>query len=754
MGTGFLNVLWLIPLIALGYIGWMNLLPLGGTETYFLDVGGNDTSGKVVITEPFDRISSNEDMNGISFRNLEKNLVYFELESRMLGDADTISVKVRFRDEFPEDGKFILGAKDKEEWSYNWKEIYAPFYKQLAGLLSVTENIDAKVYATGNVSSAKFANVDDFLQNPPPGSVIATNDKGLSINQRLSQEESGKIDTSEFLIRDIFPTLPVADTDQNSYLETDTSLRGSHEFYFFSDGGTLELEVAKRDINWYEGEDALNVAICSIDGTTKVMTTIPDDGNSTKNKNLGPSQYQTLKANNLERGVYHLVLKPMGKGSDFVITHLGLNQSKLVIPGKVFLAGNLYLGGKLEPMVVWCYLFNNGEIKFSTTHKSALQNVTISSGGYNQTVKIDSLNTEVSTGMLKVGIYKITSEKGDLLIKVPSGYCAFTENSLFAPVSTSTLEGGGTLLINNTLRGGHTLWTYVTNAPLEMTITKQDLNWYDGPDKLVIEVYSLNSELKGSAIIPDDGNESKTKNLGPLQHESLKIEGLEPGAYKLELKGGSDLLIRGIEINQAKLVVDSAIYLTGMNPAYFEDGLAFDPVRLYTKNFTTGQVKFRTWHNPGLQQISIQGNGFETEVDISKVQTDFSISLELGDYQLSIPSQDVLISSEGYFSFTPDSFFLPQRCKVIDLKYDLAWLRESTDYLIVNYRDYITPVEDNGWYVAEATWNKEDLFIEDDKLSFCFNVPHLSITEESMRVIPIDWIEINVKILPIYKRLK
>jgi hypothetical protein len=53
-----------------------------------------------------------------------------------------------------------------------------------------------------------------------------------------------------------------------------------------------------------------------------------------------------------------------------------------------------------------------------------------------------------------------------------------------------------------------------------------------------------------------------------------------------------------------------------------------------------------------------------------------------------------------------------------------------------------------------VTWNKEDLFIKANKLSFCFNVPHLSIPEESERTIPIDWIEINVKILPIYERLK
>jgi len=747
-GTRFLRILWLVPILVMAYIGWVNLIPLGGTITYFIDVGGEDTQGKAVVTGPFDRISDKKEINGTSFRDLEKNLVYFELEDLRPKDANEIRVSVRFKDNFPAGASFIVGARNKEEWSYYWKESYIPFYEKLIHLPSVSGNETVKVYAMANGGENGFQSVDDFLQNPPVGSVIASNDKSLSINQRLSQEESGEIDASEFAARDVFHTLSVGDTNQNGYLETDTSLRGPHDFYFLSDGGTLELRVAKRDLNWYEGEDALNVIIYSLDGTFKAMTTMPDDGDSTKGKNLGPSQYQTLKADNLERGAYRLKL--VGEGSDFVITHLELNQSKLVVPGKVFLAGNLYLGGELEPMVVWCYLFSDGEIKFSTAHKSALQNVTISGEGYNQTINIDSLHTEVSTGLLKAGIYKITSEKGDLLIKVPSGYCTFTENSLFIPVSGSTLEGNGTLLINTTLRGGHTLWTYVTNAPLELTVTKQDLNWYDGPDELAIEVYSFNGEPKGSAIIPDDGNEGKTKNLGPLQHESLKIEGLEPGAYRLELKGGSDLLIRGIEINQAKLVVDGAVYLTSLNLTYFEDGLAFDPVRLYTKNFTASQIKFHTWHNSGLQQVSIQGNTFDTEIDINKLDADFSTNLMAGSYQLIIPRQDVLIESKGYFSFTPDSFFLPQRCKVIDLKYDLSWLKDNADYILMSYGDYAPPVEDDGWLVAHTSWKREDLFIEDDKLSFCLSAPHL--TKEPDKPVPVDWIEIHLKILPLFKR--
>ena len=182
-GNRLHKALWLIPIVVLGYVGWMNLSPLGSTATYVIDVGGNDTEGKARVTAASDRISDKMLANGTSFRELEGNLVYFDLDSRKLGDADEVGVRVRFKDDFPGDAKFVLGARDKEEWSYYWKEIYVPFYGQLADLTPLAEDGSIKIYATGEGSSASFESVDEFLQNPPVGSVVAQNDKGLSIDQ-------------------------------------------------------------------------------------------------------------------------------------------------------------------------------------------------------------------------------------------------------------------------------------------------------------------------------------------------------------------------------------------------------------------------------------------------------------------------------------------------------------------------------------------------------------------------------------------
>lgn len=492
--------------------------------TYFIDVGGEDTDGKAKITGPFDRISEEKEAGGVSFRELQQSQVYFELDDRRLNSAEEVSVSVRFRGDFPENARVTLGAKNAEEWSYLWKDSYVPFLQKLETLPLVAKDAFIEIYSTGQDTNAGIQSGDEFLRNPPLGSVIATNDKDLSINQEISEEH---------------------------------------------------------------------------------------------------------------------------------LTGIDLNQ------------------------------FTTGDV----------------------------LSKSVDAG-----------EDGSLRIKTA-------------------------------LRGGHTLWTYLANELLVLKVTKQDLNWYEGPDQLTIETYSVDGEIRGKIDIPDDGDESKSNQMGPLQHDTLYISGLEPGAHRIELKSGSDLLLREIAINQSKLVVAKRIFPVGMNRAYFKDGSASEPIRLYGKYLVAGEIKFRTVHNPGLQRITVSGNDFETEFDINETHTDFRMSLKPGVYQFDVPEQDVVIESKGYFSFTPESFFLPQRYSVVDLKYDMTWLKQNVDYVVMNYKDYMPPVDNiDGWLVSQTSWQTKDLFINNNKLSFCFNVPHLDAQPEN--VVPVDWIEIILKIQPVWKRIR
>ena len=500
-----MKLLWLIPVITLGYIGWVNVMPLGSTLHYSIDVGGEDMEGIARITGPFGRISEELEADGETFRELEQPLVYFELDEPSLRNAETITVSVRFMDNFNTDEKFVLGARNGQEWSYYWNNIYVPSYSELSELPLITMNDDICIYSTNPGNTTGFMSVEDFLQNPPLGAAIATNDKNLPINQ--------------------------------------------------------------------------------------------------------------------------LVNSP-----------------------------------------------------YDETHEPE-----------NKSVVVDA-----------------------------------------------------------SLRGAHTFWTYVNNDTLKLKVVKQDLNWYEEADEVAIEIYSLNDELIIEATIPDDGDTNESNNLGPLQETSITADIIEPGAYRIELNCGSDLLITRLEVNQPQLVIEKCMYLSGMNPAYYPDETEIEPVVLYSHNHATNQTRFYIWHNSGLQNISIAGDDYDTAVDINQVKTDFYADIAPGLYQMTFPRQDILIDSAGFLSFSAESYFLPKRCEVVDIKYDMSWLVENVDYIVINNVSYITPENDAGWLTARTEWQREDLYLIENKLSFCLNVPHLA--EEPERTIRIDRIEISLEILPLWNR--
>ncbi|MDP2730992.1 MAG: hypothetical protein Q8O55_11015, partial [Dehalococcoidales bacterium] len=205
----FLEGPWLIPVLVLAYVGFMNMMPLGATVSYYIDVGGEDTSGKARITGPFDSMSTSFDVSGTTFRYLEKNPVYLELESSLLRNADEIDMNVRFWDDFPDDGELILGAGNKPGLNFLRKVSYVPFYQQLTELPLVASSGSTRIYATGPNIKAGSQNVDDFLQNLPQGSVLATNTGDLKSSLSVIRGKAEQTGAGDFTAAGILSIPPV-----------------------------------------------------------------------------------------------------------------------------------------------------------------------------------------------------------------------------------------------------------------------------------------------------------------------------------------------------------------------------------------------------------------------------------------------------------------------------------------------------------------------------------------------------------------
>ena len=57
---------------------------------------------------------------------------------------------------------------------------------------------------------------------------------------------------------------------------------------------------------------------------------------------------------------------------------------------------------------------------------------------------------------------------------------------------------------------------------------------------------------------------------------------------------------------------------------------------------------------------------------------------------------------------------------------------------------YSKPPLKGEWIITETTFNIEDLYVEDNKLSLLLNIAHLDKEEYKDYTIPIDWIEITI----------
>lgn len=309
--------------------------------------------------------------------------------------------------------------------------------------------------------------------------------------------------------------------------------------------------------------------------------------------------------------------------------------------------------------------------------------------------------------------------------------------------------GGKNLSVNVALRGSHVFYTYVDNGELNLNISKQDLNWREGQDELEVRIYSEKDELIGNGTIPDDGNVNNSTVIGEIQKANFSFSNLKKGVYRINLAGGGDVLIRKIRTDKKKLVTDGRIFIAGDNPAYFE-GNNSSSGEIYFKNPGKSTMEFQTYHNTGLQNITVE-NGKTKKVTINETQKKFNVSLAASGKLNSLVFEkgDVIIDSIDYFSFTKDSYFTPKRFKIVDIMNDPAWIEDNVDYVVL---DYNIPKGD-VWKSNNASWDLNELYKKDNELSFLLSAPHLGTEEFRNFTIPVDRIEIEVKVPPIWERI-
>jgi len=394
--------------------------------------------------------------------------------------------------------------------------------------------------------------------------------------------------------------------------------------------------------------------------------------------------------------VYFNVLIPRGSDSVHVLVRVkdGFPES-----------GSMYIGGQNK--VEWSYL---SKIVYSPV-LNLLSKYNHTSGEYN----IYRINPKLP----------IVSNISDL----PSG-SVVAENVGLKKVPVDEKYNLKNLTINVGLRDAHTFYLYL-NDSLVLDIKKQDINWYNGSDELNVSLFDLNDALLGSITIADDGLNDR-KITAPVQSGRLIVENLSSGVYVLKFSG-YDGIIREMKLNTNKIVTnklflaDSNVYLNGSQKNS----------TLYIGSNRESGLKFVTYHSQGVQNVSVDGNIFS----VSNYSSDFIYNLGIGEQNISVPHNDLIVSSNSFISFSKESFFEPFKFVIVGIPSDVEDLK-YVDYIV---SDYILPEQKDGWIVGEASFDVKDLYIKDGKLSMLINTPHFAREDFQNSTIAVDWVNISVK---------
>jgi len=288
-------------------------------------------------------------------------------------------------------------------------------------------------------------------------------------------------------------------------------------------------------------------------------------------------------------------------------------------------------------------------------------------------------------------------------------YNTILEHKINPPAQSQTI-------IDSSLRGKQTIYTYVQNGKLNLEVEKQDLNWQFGQDDLEILVFKGDT-MVGEKKIEDDGIADDSKETAKPQKDSLDIN-VANGIYKIVLKCDNDLIIKKITLNQPLVVFKNTL---------LADNADIYPITFYKTNTVytdSTNISLSIPHEASYQKVKID----EKEIELKQQTTSIDLNAKLASedenkaklHEITTDKNDLGISGDGVFAFNPNSYFNPFPNEITSFgekKVDL----NQIDYILAKYK---IPQQKNGWYYQEAEFDLHGYNFKDNCLSFVITTPY------------------------------
>ncbi len=365
-----LRIVWVALLIGLiAWLLWRAIVPSGkiGYESNLFD--NNYFIGKL---SPVERIEASN--------RIIAEPVYFSLYTPRSFQKARLTINFKTTAPLVEVGV----RRDKTVWSYDMQ----PAYSALLESLRTDENTIVQEDALLWQKNKRYTSIENFLTEPPAFNRVASYRYALPFAYSFS-----------------------GDARTGSQLQYILGLRGAYQFYTYSDGSPIDLDLFVRDRN--ENSDLDPIELNMYSGTELVYSKKLDDTTEEGERRLD------IVTPNLKRGVYRVEVKV---NDDIVTTKLLTRQAKIAFSGR------LWLNDASRKNIS---LYNDGS-RFSaqTLNPQSLQSISIADQQFELASTYEQQSYIISNPGREVQLIHVA--KGDVIL-ASDGLWSFSPEAFFNP---------------------------------------------------------------------------------------------------------------------------------------------------------------------------------------------------------------------------------------------------------------------------------------------------------------------------------
>ncbi len=273
-------------------------------------------------------------------------------------------------------------------------------------------------------------------------------------------------------------------------------------------------------------------------------------------------------------------------------------------------------------------------------------------------------------------------------------------------ITASFLAEPQTYSIN--LRGSHDFWVTPAEGQIKFRLDVQDVNRNRSGGMLALQVFR-DSELIWQDTAGTSGN--RDQGYGAVIPVNVNLKDLSPGVYRVKVVADDDVFIRRVVTRNSRWVVGPRLVVGDIV------GFATTSTNSLKVWTTARHIVAETFHKEGLQEVQFGS----TVGSVKRTHTSFRIDRNdsvVDPVILQAPRGDIRFVADGYFAFSPESFFEPQPRRLTP---ESNGKQEGLVAVLTNY----SKVEDlgDGWKKARLSFPvTPDL----DTLRFVLSAPGIA----------------------------